>query len=418
MSKKGVRQFGRALFDKLTMCNTFSPKKFNRYVVCTAFFVIGVLGHTGCLAVGQPYTPMNDNEVLETLPRNYLQISPAANSDRNPEALDLSTVAKQIRAYLSLASDTGDERYLGYADALISRLNETALQTTDILMSRAALLQRRHQFEEALDLLQQVTTRYPQHGEAHLMSAYIYLAQGKADAAEKHCSQVLSQYGGVAGLSCLASAKSLQGDLETYYQMLKKVLRTRSVSPVEQQDGLLSLAEIARMRGEFAVAEEYYRAALQLNSNDSFLLMRLADLYLTQGNYRNCITLLQDHQQHANLLLRLAIAQQGLQQQVDPSIAKQLQRYFELQLLRNPKLATRDYAEYLLHIQQDPVGALTVAQTNWQSQREVADTELVVRAAIAAGKVKRITPVIDWIRESGMQDSRIRMQLAGVSVSL
>jgi tetratricopeptide (TPR) repeat protein len=366
------------------------------------------------LAVGKAFYPADDNEVLESLPKGEQHLLDPVS--RNSNSVSAVEAARAIRNYLSLSSETGDERYLGYADVLLNKVEDG--NSVELQLAKAALLQRRHEFDQALIVLNDIIKEQPRHGEAHLMAAYIYLAQGKGKEAAGHCAGAGAVLGNITGLSCSASAQSLMGELERNYSALSTLLSHWRGSNVERREALLSLAEIARMRGDYDLAERHYRDALFIDSGDSFLLMRLADLYLSQQEYEKCTMLLGEHQGHLSLMLRSAIAGKQAEQQDDEERRSRLSNYFELQKLRNPKLATRDYGEYLLQIQEQSEQALVVALQNWQSQREVADAELLVRAAIRAQDLDALKPLLAWLRNTGLRDARIQQQLASVNIEL
>lgn len=373
--------------------------------------LIGLTFTANCLAVGNTFYPDSDDVILLSLPVGSSTTVKTEDLQEN----DPRKIAALVNRYLSLSAETGDERYLGYADTLLQKTNS---DNVELQLARAALLQRRHQFTLALNELNKILQTESYHAQANLMAAYIYMAQGKGKEALPYCAKAGAVYGELTGLSCSASAQSLLGQLQTNYQTLSVVFNLRRGSKVELREAALSLAEIARMRGDYALAAEHYQQALSLDPRNQFLLMRLADLYIARGYHEACLDLLQEHQQHQNLLLRAAIADKHLHGQVQADRYKRLSNYFELEQLRNPDQATRDYAEYLYHIQNQPDKALSIALQNWQSQREVADAELLVRTAIAAQNIDVLNPLLEWIRTVGLRDAKIEQQLAAVNIEL
>nr|MCH9675673.1 hypothetical protein [Gammaproteobacteria bacterium] len=55
----------------------------------------------------------------------------------------------------------------------------------------------------------------------------------------------------------------------------------------------------------------------------------------------------------------------------------------------------------------DPDTALRLAATLWESQRTPRDARLLLSAALAAGEPAAAATVVEWIRQSGLQDATI-----------
>ena len=57
--------------------------------------------------------------------------------------------------------------------------------------------------------------------------------------------------------------------------------------------------------------------------------------------------------------------------------------------------------------------ALELAQEDWKTQREPRDARVVLEAAIAAKNPEAAKPVLDWMRDTGIEDWYLR-KLAAV----
>lgn len=62
---------------------------------------------------------------------------------------------------------------------------------------------------------------------------------------------------------------------------------------------------------------------------------------------------------------------------------------------------------YQLRLAHDPARALSLAQTNWQIQREPIDARLLLAAAAAARQPEAARPVLDWMNRTGIEDVRL-----------
>ncbi|MDQ2694168.1 MAG: hypothetical protein M3Z21_02095, partial [Pseudomonadota bacterium] len=67
----------------------------------------------------------------------------------------------------------------------------------------------------------------------------------------------------------------------------------------------------------------------------------------------------------------------------------------------------RDQARAALHLLRRPDEALDLALRNWAVQREPWDARLVLEAALAAGNPAAAGPVLEWLKETGLEDARL-----------
>ena len=82
-------------------------------------------------------------------------------------------------AYVALGRSEGDPRYDGYAQAALAPWWDLAEPPVPVLILRATLEQRRHDFDAALADLERVLARQPRHPQALLTKATILEVQGK-----------------------------------------------------------------------------------------------------------------------------------------------------------------------------------------------------------------------------------------------
>ena len=375
-----------------------------------AFGVVQLLVAPLCVALGTAWHPSSDDQILVDLPKNYSLYSQNLSYAKT-KGLTEQEKAVQIRYYLDIARDTGDERYLGYAHTLLEGTDTQRIQSEDLLLSYAALLQRGHRFEEALALLDKVLQAQPLQAQANLMAAYVSVTIGQPEQAKQFCKNIETSLGAIMSLNCSISANMLLGDVDRSYKVLSGLLERSHMSEVEREETLINLAEISKLRGDYPSSEKYFKQVLDKSPDNSFVLTRLADTYLAAQRFDECIKLLQNKTQPA-LLLRSAVAAVSKGEKLPASAKEALDNYFEVQLAREPELSSRDYALYLLVIQSQAQEALKISLKNWQLQKEVADTYLVLRAAWQADQLSEALPVVGWVEKMGLQDQEINQLLA------
>lgn len=364
----------------------------------------------GCVALGTDWVPVRSDEVLLKLPQSYSRHSEGMFAGDSTQPLSEQKMAEQIRYYLDIARETGDERYLGYAHTLMTGLSAEDINTGELTLAYAALLQRVHRFEEALALLEKLMITEPMHGQANLMSAYINVTLGRPEEAKEFCRNAGSNLGSVIGINCAVTANMLQGKSERAEQVLSNLLVSSHLSAVERIETLINLAEISKIRGDYENAQKFFSRLIDEDPNDTYVLARLADTYISAGEYDECIQLLENKKQ-PSLQLRYAIAVKNKAGEVQGSLQESLHNYFSVQLAREPNLSSRDYAAYLLSIKNQAGLALDVSLRNWQKQREIPDTELVLRSAWQSQQISKADTVIAWIEETGLQDHDINQLL-------
>ncbi|MEO6026631.1 MAG: hypothetical protein ABIR79_07185, partial [Candidatus Binatia bacterium] len=84
-----------------------------------------------------------------------------------------------------------------------------------------------------------------------------------------------------------------------------------------------------------------------------------------------------------------------------------LETRFAAAHLRNDTRQLREESRFALLIQRDAAAALTIAERNWQAQREPEDARLVLSAATAAGKPAAAADVRQWIGDHRLEDRRL-----------
>ena len=139
---------------------------------CAALFLLAAAIVPATCA---PFVPESGGQVLEHLP--FAANDPAmrelsALRDRlKNEPDNLPLAVRLAQGYLELGRVTGDPRYAGYAQAALVPWWELKQPPDEILVLRAALRQRTHQFDAALTDLAEVLNSNPRNTQARLTRA-------------------------------------------------------------------------------------------------------------------------------------------------------------------------------------------------------------------------------------------------------
>ena len=364
-------------------------------------------------ATAEPFLPATDAQVLERLP--YKAGDPvmaelrAQRLELNKEPDNLRLALRLARRYAELGRVSGDPRYAGYAQAALMRWWDLKEPPREVLLMRATLRQRVHDFDGALIDLDTVLKANPGDAQARLTRATVLQVQGRYPAALDDCVVLRHLVREIVAASCLTSIGSVTGHLQESYARLQLALEQHpEADPAIRSWVLTGLAEMAAHAGMATEAESHFHAALALDDSDFYLLGAYADFLLDEGRPAEVERLLADKTRADPLLLRYALALKAMRSPLLPGTTEQLRARFEASRLRGDRVHLREEARFTLHVLNDAPRALQLANENWAVQREVADVRILLEAASAAGDASTLATVSRWLRDSKLEDSHIQ----------
>jgi tetratricopeptide (TPR) repeat protein len=372
-------------------------------------------------AAAEPFAPASDATVLERLPAagdprlRDLREQRAALA-RDPG--DLEMALPLATAYVQLGRREADPRYDGYAQAALAPWWGLAEPPLPVLLLRATLKQRRHDFDSALADLDRMLARSPRHPYAWLTKATILGVQGKPDQALAGCARLAGRVEAVVAAACAATAHGVGGRARGGYRLLQDALgRSPDAAPEIRAWALGILAELAAQWDGARAAETHFQAALALG-RDPYLLGAYADFLLDADRPAEVLELLEDEARIDPLLLRLALAEQRLGAEGLEEHVALLQARFDAARRRGDSVHLREAARFTLALLDRPAEAVALARANWATQREPADARILLEAALAAKDPPAAQPVLDWLAATGLKHVRIEAlvdRLAGAS---
>ena len=355
-----------------------------------------------------PYRPAIDGEKLQEVPsardpKVAEMRSLRVELDAAPQSLD--TAIRLADSYIEYGRQIGDAHYAGYAEAVIGPWLTGAAPSARVLLTEATLLQYRHQFDAARELLQATLRLDAGNAQAWLTLATLDMVQGRYETARKDCAAVMSTAGLELGGACLGNVLSYTGQARQSLALLRQSARSADrVSAAYQAwiDGLT--AEAAERLGDWPLAEAHYRSALQLLPHDNFLLVAYADFLLDRGRPGEVPPLLADHAQSDTAYLRLALAQAALHNPDAPRYVWMMAARFEALRQRGSEYFGREEARFALQLQHDPQTALEMAKRNWAAQRAPWDARVLLEAALAAHQPRAADGVVAFIAQTRLED--------------
>ncbi len=370
-------------------------------------------------ALAAPYTPSSDSQVLERLP-----IKPADPVARELRGLRAGLAANPkdpalaealADRYFDLSMAEGDPRYIGYAEAALRPWGTGNAIPPALRLVRAKLRQYRHDFAGALADLAIVVDADRANVEAHSWRAAIFMVQAKYPEARAECEALAPHASDLFAAGCIAYVDATTGKVKAAYERLLAALRrSPGATPDSKLWNLTRLAEMARRLGEPKLAEGHFREALALGVTDNFLLAAFGDFLLDQNRPGEVAALLKDWARADTLLLRLALADKALGAPTAAQRIQALDDRFSEAGMRGEQLHLQEEARFRLYLKGDPAGAVRLAAENWKTQREPRDAAILLEAALAAKDRATAQPALDWLEQSGYEDTALHRVAAGV----
>ena len=356
-----------------------------------------------------PHTPAQDAQVIERLPfragdttaRELAALRAAvAQAPTDPQP-----AAALAHRYFDLAIARGDPRYVGYADALVSRFS--ASTPPEMLMLRGMVRQYRHDFQAALDDFAAALAQDADLAGAHAWRGAIYLVQADYVHADHECQALQRLQRPVLHGGCAGLALAYTGHLGAAYQTLQQALAVAS------DDGHrlwlnTRLGEVAAWQGHADVAQRHYRQALALGIDDGYLLAAWSDFLLDQGRAADVAQQLQKWESSDGLLLRLAEAEALLKLPAARAHVQALDDRFAAARLRGDTTHQAEEARYQLRLRQNARQAVTLAADNYRVQKEPRDARILLESAWAAKDRTAARAALDWLQSSGFEGTELR----------
>lgn len=366
----------------------------------------------GSLALGsdETYVPSDDDTVLEVLPKSLWGTRDQLVSfqTRLKESPNDALLAYQVAVFFIEAGDHGaDPRFYGFARAALAPWWQTRTIPPPILRLRAKLKEKEHRYDEAIEDLQYLIRLRPRDAQAAIELTNLYRLRGDYEQVQRSIRKLTRfatvlpvaiariPYMGLTGQASKAASEleQLSPEFESKFPATMTWVR-------------MTQAELAEIQGQLDDAEGFYRIAMEDPRPSLSLKRAFADLLIKLGKNDEAIKLVENDLADEGALLMAAIAAKNIGDQArSSSWTKQLENRFEETRQRGDQPHGRFVARCLLDLVNDPDAALKEASKNWRQQKELVDSRLVLRAAIAAGRADRATPTIEFLREHQTEDA-------------
>ena len=368
----------------------------------------------GTAAQAAPYTPTNDDEIVQRLPIRWDAAAQERQMALAREPRNLALGLATARAAIERARRYGDPRELGVAQAALAPWWTMDAPPHPVRLLRAIVRQSAHEFDAALADLDRLvddrTAPLAIQAQAGLTRAAVLQVTGRLTEATQACRALraahfasLGRTLSIPARACSAELRSLVGHPQEAATELAALAREAP------HDRWLSLvrAELAQRMGDDAAAQTCFHEASS-GYADVYALAAHADWLLDRGRNAEALALAQSGDLDADaLLLRQAIALHRLRDPRAAAAVGAMKARFEAARRRGGTLHAREEARLALDVLDEPARALALAQENWTRQKEPADAVLLWRAAQAAGQPAAADPLRAWAKEGARVDVRL-----------
>src|SRR5512138_1047265 len=180
-----------------------------RRLLSLALLAAAVFG-TDAEAAVRVYRPEPSQVVLRVEP-----VSVAAPQDRD-------SLLRYVDALVDAGARSGNERYYGYAEQALQDARDAA--DPAVAIRRARLLQHKHEFSAAEQVLGEILQRNGRDREARLMRAQVRLHLHEPQQSLADCTTLMPLVDLLTSTTCIAQARAALGDLQRAQVLLLRVL--------------------------------------------------------------------------------------------------------------------------------------------------------------------------------------------------
>ncbi len=349
--------------------------------------------------------PLRDDEVLEVLPE--VTRSRPSRAAPSPTVSDPATAALQARKDISIARQTGDTRYWGRAQAVLTPWWDRPDAPADLSILQATVQQGRHEFDASRKILTAALARSPGNAQGWLNLAALERLSARYAQALVACEAVARAGQALYAVACRLETQSLQGQLQSPAQGLQALIA--QTADISQRSWLLSLlAESQERAGRDTAAADAYAQSLALDP-DLYTSIAYSDLLLRTGKTSAALQVLATLPETDAVLLRRAAAWRRLGDARWTGARAMLNERAAALERRgdDPALHGRELALAALWLDDDAPHALTLARRNLLLQREPLDWWVALQSARQAKDVSALAEIERAIQAAGLRDVRL-----------
>ena len=320
---------------------------------------------------------------------------------------DADAKIRYVDALIAAGARSGNERYYGYAEQVVQGARDPS--NPAFALRRAQLLQHKHDFAGAEQVLGEILGLDSHNRAARLMRAQVRLHLHAPQQALADCTALMPFVDLLTSTTCIAQARAAQGDLQRAQALLLRVLDYPSGDGATRSWAAGVAAEFAVRLGDASAAERWYRESFQLDPLSHYARITYADWLLSTGRFDEALKV-------ANRGASLADRARSVLARRDPETldAQRLQLAWQEADARGERAHLRDRARFELLLLRDPARANASARASFQERNEADDALLLAATASATHDLDSLRLVRAWRQLYRYQDVRLDTLLGAV----
>jgi len=363
-----------------------------------------------------PFHPTDPDFVVAELPGG------SRARDGFARQLELSRSDPQLAgelaaALLEQARISAQPQLYGRAESVLAPWIARPTVPAPLLILQANILQQRHEFAAAIELLDRAIAQEPRSGQAHLMRANVRIVTGDYERARPDCAWLLGSGEQWTGSVCIAQVLGSTGQLARARTLLEKLMAGDAVGPgdsvgpsAEVLAWALSVrADLAQRAGALPEAQDLLTRAVALAPASDYTRLALADVLIARNRLAEAVDVLDTARPSVGVLLRRAIAQSRTHAGYTPESLAALEERLSVSAQRGERTHLREETRLALEFPRADAAAgghaaLALARDNFNVQRETEDIRLFARAAAITRDPAALATLEAWLQRSHYED--------------
>ena len=357
-----------------------------------------------------PFRPTDPDFVVAELPGGSRARDGFARQLEQSRS-DPQLAAQLAAALLEQARVSAQPQLYGRAESVLAPWIARPTVPAPLLILEANILQQRHEFAAAIELLDRAIAQDPRSGQAHLMRANVRIVTGDYERARPDCAWLLGSGEQWTGSVCIAQVLGSTGQLARARTLLERLMAGDAVGPAaEVLAWALSVrADLAQRAGALPEAQELLRRAVALAPASDYTRLALADVLIARDRLAEAVQVLDTARPSVGVLLRRAIAQSRTHAGYTPESLAALEERLSVSAQRGERTHLREETRLALEFPRADGAAgrqavLALARDNFNVQRETEDIRLFARAAANTRDPAALATLEEWLRRSHYED--------------
>ena len=369
--------------------------------------LMAVVGVSTQILAATPFRPTDPELVVAQLPGGASRSRDRFAGQLEQSRLDARLAARLAGELLQQARTALQPQLYGRAEKVLAPWISRPDAPVGLLLIQADILQQRHEFQQAVQLLDRVVAGDSRAGRARLMRANIRIVTGQFEQARPDCAWLLGSGDTWTGTVCLAEVLGSTGQIERARMLLDRLLANDApgLSPEVLAWTLEVRADLAVRAGSLPEAERCLSRAMALTPASDYLRLALSDVLMKEGHADEAARALDTARPSVGALLRrVEILGAGSRNVEYEEALAELRERLAVSAQRGERTHLREEARLALALSQNPVQALTLAMQDFAVQRETEDVRILAQASAAARDRAALGQLQQWIRRTGYQD--------------